>query len=94
MIGNLMAISYFLLFQVIGICMASAVMKEENKIVQMLLGSTFGSLLLQWLPILFAFFSDFSLISHILALVCALGIGGILIVKSNGSKLKNKIGEQ
>ncbi len=70
--GNIAGTLYFFYFQVAGILVMSRLLKKEEYLTKILLGSVLGSLLLQWLPILFSFFFDFTLVSHILALVVTL----------------------
>ena len=66
--GNLMGILYFLLFQFMGIIIASLFLKKEKWGFTLLAGSVLGSFSLQWIPVLFAFFLGFSKTAHILAL--------------------------
>ena len=73
--GTAAALLLFLLFQFCGACVSRAVLPEESGGVKLLLGSVCGSVMLQWFPVLFAFFLDFSLAAHlcgaVLALACA-----------------------
>ena len=73
-LGNLLGTLYFLYFQLAGIFIMAHLLKKEGPLTKLLLGSVTGSLLLQWLPILYAFFVDFTLLGHILALLTALPI--------------------
>lgn len=66
-LGNLLAILYFIYFQLAGMILISIILKKEGPLTRLLLGSVAGSLLLQWTPIVFSFFFDFGLLSHILA---------------------------
>ncbi|MGN1148042.1 MAG: hypothetical protein ACI4TB_06435, partial [Lachnospiraceae bacterium] len=72
--GNIAGTLYFLYFQLAGILLMLLLLKKENILTKLLLGSVSGSLLLQWLPILFSFLFDFSYISHILAMLPLLPI--------------------
>ncbi|MBQ2802512.1 MAG: hypothetical protein IJF07_01280 [Lachnospiraceae bacterium] len=72
--GNIIGTLYFLIFQSAGILLFSLILKKEGALTRILLGSAFGSLLLHWLPILFSFFLDFTIVSHILALLVLLPI--------------------
>ncbi len=72
--GNLAAVLYFLYFQLAGIFMIFLFIKKEGTLTRLLLGSVCGSLLLQWLPVLFAFFFDFSALSHVLAVAILLPV--------------------
>lgn len=65
--GNFMGTLYFLYFQIMGIVFAHFLLQKKNLVSRLLYGSVFGSVLLMWLPSLFAFFFDFTLLSHILA---------------------------
>lgn len=71
-LGNILGTLYFLYFQVAGILIMARLLKKEGALTRLLLGSVTGSLLLQWLPIVFSFLFDFTMLSHILALVAAL----------------------
>ena len=68
LMGNFMAVAYFLLFQICGVIMASEIFKGEKWEIRLLLGSVSGSFLLHWLPSLYAFFLGFTKVSHLLAL--------------------------
>lgn len=72
--GSLAATAYFLCFQLAGILLISLIFKREQPLTRLLLGSVTGSLLLTWLPVLFAFLFDFTLLSHMLALLCTLPV--------------------
>lgn len=71
---NLAAMAYYLCFQLAGILLIFLLYKTEKPLIKLLLGSVTGSLLLTWLPILFAFLFDFTLLTHILALACTLPV--------------------
>lgn len=78
--GNICGIGYFILYQLMGILLAGVVFKKEKNMTAVFLGSVIGSFSLQWLPVLYAFFLDFSLTAHIAALItlmilCAAFIG-------------------
>ncbi len=70
--GNIMGTLYFFYFQLAGILLMAKLLKKEGPLIRLLLGSVTGSLLLQWLPIVFAFLFDFTMLGHILALFVAL----------------------
>ncbi len=72
--GNLLAILYFLYFQLAGMIFISIIFKREGSLTKVLLGSVAGSLLLQWVPVLFAFFFDFGVLAHVLAAVVVMPI--------------------
>lgn len=65
--GNFTGTLYFLYFQVMGIVFAHFLLSKKSLVSRLLYGSVFGSVLLMWLPALFAFFFDFTVLSHILA---------------------------
>ena len=69
--GNIIGTLYFLLFQCAGFFMVRRLFSRKGMLFCLLTGSVFGSVLLQWLPALFAFFFGFSLTAHILALLFA-----------------------
>ena len=58
--GNIVAILYFLLYQVCGVILAERFLQTERKTIRLLAGSVLGSVLLQWMPVLFAFVLDFT----------------------------------
>jgi hypothetical protein len=68
-IGNVSGIAYFLVFQFFGIVLAFRIFHKESTAVTVLLGSVIGSFSLQWLPVLFAFFLNFSKTAHVAALI-------------------------
>ena len=67
--GNVIAVLYFLLFQVCGLALAQVLLKTEKTSVKVLGGSVLGSVLLQWMPVLCAFLFDFGVTAHILAAI-------------------------
>lgn len=77
LLGAAAALLYFALFQLCGIFCAFALLPREGKGVRLLLGSVCGSVLLQWCPILFAFFLDFTLPAHIGGAALASLLGGL-----------------
>lgn len=79
--GNIIGISYFLAFQILGICLALMIFKKEKLGFCLLLGSTFGSFSLQWLPVLFAFLLDFTKLAHIFALGILVLITAVVFYK-------------
>ena len=90
--GGGAALLYFLIFQICGILLVSCLFREERFHVRAVVGSTAGSVLLMWLPVLFSFFFGFSLLSHILALLLLLVLtAGIYFWKKPQSVYK-KIG--
>ncbi len=73
-LGNLTAILYFTYFQLAGMILISILYKKEGSLTRFLLGSVTGSLLLQWVPVLFSFFLGFGFWSHVLAALCLLPV--------------------
>ena len=67
--GNIVAILYIMLFQVSGYMIARYLLNGERPCVQLLAGSVFGSVLLQWMPVLFAFVFDFTKTGHVAAAI-------------------------
>lgn len=87
--GNLIGTGYFLGYQIIGLLLSFFIWKKENYIVRILLGSVFGSLLLQWMPVLFSFAMGFNRGSHIASLICAAVLAGgicFFVWKRTGAK--------
>lgn len=78
--GNMIAVLYFLLFQICGYQLMGAVLRNEKPSVQLLGGSVLGSVLLQWMPILFAFAFDFTRMGHVAAAIVTVTVA--LFVKS------------
>ena len=66
--GGALAIVVFGLFQCCGMALARLALPKESGGVRLLIGSVWGSVSLQWFPVLFAFFLDFTP----LALACGL----------------------
>ena len=71
-LGGAAALLYFLAFQVCGVLLAACFFKNERRWVQAVLGSAAGSVLLMWLPALWAFAFGFSRAAHLLALALLL----------------------
>ena len=67
--GNVVAILYFLLYQVCGVILAERFLQTEKKLMRLLAGSVLGSVLLQWMPVLFAFVLDFTRVGHVAAAI-------------------------
>lgn len=78
--GGLLALLYFLIFQICGIVLASCFFKQERFYKRMVIGSAAGSVLLMWLPVLCAFLFDFTVLSHILAAVLLLVLTGLAVL--------------
>lgn len=67
--GNILGTLYFLLFQCVGFLYIKRIFPEKGLLFHLLTGSVSGSVLLQWIPALFAFFFGFSMTAHIMALL-------------------------
>lgn len=65
--GNILGTIYFVYFQLAGILLALFALKKEKTGTKLVVGSTAGSMLMQWLCVLAAFIFDFTVIAHILA---------------------------
>lgn len=70
--GGVLALLYFLAFQACGMLLAACFFKTERRYVRAVLGSAAGSVLLMWLPALWAFALGFSVWAHLLALALLL----------------------
>lgn len=79
-VGNILGTLYFLLFQCAGFLYIKRIFPKKGFLFCLLTGSVFGSVLMQWIPALFAFFFGFSLTAHILALLFVMLCLGILYV--------------
>ena len=80
--GNITGTLYFLLFQLFGILLAGFLLHKKDCYTRLLCGSVLGSVLLQWLPALFAFFLGFSVAAHAGALLlCAVVIAFLYLLK-------------
>ena len=67
--GNIIGTLYFLIFQCAGFLYIRRLFPQKELVFRLLVGSVLGSVLLQWIPALFAFFFDFSLTAHVAALI-------------------------
>ena len=74
--GNIAGTGYLFAYQIFGILTAMSLLKKESSWTKILVGSVLGSVLMQWVPALFAFFLGFSILSQLLAL----GLVGIIVV--------------
>ena len=79
-IGNIIGTLYFLLFQCAGFLLVKRFFSGKGILFCLFTGSVSGSVLLQWIPALFAFFFGFSITSHIMALLLVAACLGILYV--------------
>lgn len=65
--GNILGTIYFAYFQLAGILLALFALKKEKIGTKLIVGSTVGSMLMQWLCVLFSFVFDFTITAHIFA---------------------------
>ena len=92
--GNIIGLVYFILFQTAGIVTVVSLYPSEKRRVHFLGGSVLGSVMLQWLPILFSFIFGFNKTSHRFALVFAIFLAtGIAVYKLKGLKAANSFGK-
>ena len=85
-IGNLTAVLYYMFFVISGIIIMFRLLNGQKLSIMFkcLLGSVFGTLEFQWIPIIFAFFMDFMVRAHICALVIQVLVFILVILKTNG----------
>ncbi len=88
--GNVIAILYFLLFQTCGLLMAEVLLKTEQKLVRRVGGSVLGSVLLQWMPVLFAFAMDFTVAAHCWAGAVTVVVTAVMVCKGKPRLSRNK----
>ena len=94
-IGNVIAVCYFLAFQACGLLLGRVLLRREGPFARILGGSVLGSVLLQWTPVLFAFFLDFTVQAHLLALLLTAAVScGVYwrwgrgeVLRSSGERL-------
>lgn len=85
-IGNITAVLYYMFFVISGIIIMFRLLNSQKLSIMFkcLLGSVFGTLEFQWMPIIFAFFMDFTVEAHICALVIQVLVFILVILKTNG----------
>ena len=74
LLGGVLAFLYFAFFQTAGIVLARSFLKRERAFTCAVLGSAAGSVLLMWLPALWAFLLGFTAVAHIAAFLTALAL--------------------
>ena len=67
--GNIVAALYYIFFQIAGFSLATVMLKKEKFFTKLLIGSCVGTLMLHWLPVLFAFIMGFTIIAHVSAVL-------------------------
>lgn len=84
-IGNITAVLYYMFFVISGIIIMFRLLNSQKLSIMFkcLLGSVFGTLEFQWMPIIFAFFMDFTVEAHICALVIQVLVFILVILKTN-----------
>ena len=85
-IGNITAVLYYMFSVISGIIIMFRLLNSQKLSIMFkcLLGSVFGTLEFQWMPIIFAFFMDFTVEAHICALVIQVLVFILVILKTNG----------
>lgn len=81
-LGNVAGAGYFLIYQILGIFLSFKIWKKENTVIKVLLGSVFGSILLQWMPVLTSLGMGFNRASHIAAFIPAAVVTGAAVLLS------------
>ena len=92
MLGNVVGIGYYVLFQIIGMILGYELLSKEQKAARLLTGSVFGSILMQWMPALLSMVMGFNKSSHIAALALTFLFAGIGVISSRrymGKKEQN-----
>ena len=77
LLGALAALVLFGAFQGCGMAVARFALPGESGGARLLLGSVAGTVMLQWFPVVFAFFLGFTLPAHLWALALALACGAL-----------------
>lgn len=77
LLGALAALVLFGAFQCCGMAVARFALPGESGGARLLLGSVAGTVMLQWFPVVFAFFLGFTLPAHLCALALALACGAL-----------------
>ncbi len=100
-LGDIAGISYFLVFQILGIILALYLFQKEKLCLTILYGSVLGSFAIHWLPTLYAFFFNFTIRAHFFAFLTFVIILWAVASFSkskgrtmlNGRKIKIQIGK-
>ncbi len=86
-LGNIVAVLYFLLFQAGGMLISFSVLREKKSAEKLLVGSVCGSVMLQWLPLLFAFILNFTVTAHLLGAALMVIISLFVYLKFGKGKI-------
>lgn len=70
MIGNIISVIYLFFYIISGILISRLILPHEKTSVRVWLGCVIGLVMLLWLPAIFSFFLNFTLLSQLLALAC------------------------
>ena len=89
--GNITAVLYFLLYQICGIMIADYFFNKEKAFIRILIGSTSGSFLLQWIPAITSMLFGFNNLSHMAALGLLTALLIIIAVINMRSKEKAEL---
>ena len=76
----MLSLLYLFVYLTAGVMIARCLLPRVRVVARMWIGLTLGILLMMWLPALFAFFVDFSVTGHLLALIPLCAITGLAYV--------------
>lgn len=79
--GNIISVVYLVAFLASGYFVAFNVFPREGRLLHLTLGTAIGLLMLMWLPALLSFALGFTLLSQLLALAIAAGLGAAAVLK-------------
>lgn len=77
----MLSLLYLLVYLLAGVIIVRCLLPRMRVIARLWVGLTLGILLMMWLPALFAFFVDFSMLGHLLSLIplCAITAGAYFL---------------
>lgn len=81
----LTGVLYLLLYLAVGNGCIRWLLPKKSPLTRLWLGTSFGLLLLMWLPALMAFAVDFTVLAHMLALLPLLGVAGVCFLARDRS---------
>lgn len=79
LLGCVLALLVFVGFQCCGVILAGTALPRESAGIRLLFSSVWGSALLQWLPVVFAFFLDFTPLALLCGLALSLVLSGVVL---------------